>query len=85
MADDDGIEMRWIEAWNDVYEIVGDRWDVKCLLPSGEVVDEEACRGWLQEMVYDGMTVRVAEGWVLGRRGIVVTCNRTTESRKLHP
>ena len=74
MALEDDIEMRWVDAWNEVYEIAGDRWDVQCLLPDGQVVDAEACRGWLQDQVYAGWFVKVEPGWVLGKRGIVASC-----------
>lgn len=66
-------ETRWVDAWNEVYRLMDDQWDVPCLLPDGRVVDAEACRGWLQETVYQGCSVTVEQGWVLGRRGIVVT------------
>ena len=59
MADEDDIELRWIEAWNDVYEIVGEQWNVQCQLPDGQIVDPETCRGWLRKMVYAGWAVKV--------------------------
>ena len=73
MAIEDDIEQRWIEAWNDVYEIVGERWDMQCQLPDGQILDAEACRGWLQEMVYAGWFVKVERGWVLGKQGMIVS------------
>ena len=73
MAIEDDIEMRWVSAWNDVYEIVGERWNVECLLPNGQIVDTEACREWLQEMVYDGWFVKFEPGWVLGKQGIIAS------------
>ena len=74
MAVEDDIEMRWISAWNDVYEI--EQWDTKCQLPDGQIVDAEACRGWLQEMVYQGWFVKAEPGWVLGKQGIIVSLHR---------
>ncbi len=73
MAIEDDIEMRWVNAWNDMYDIVGDRRDVRCLLPNGQVVDTEACRGWLQEQVYEGWSVKAEPSWVLGKQGIVAS------------
>ena len=64
-------EQRWIEAWNDLYELADDRYDVKCLLPDGRVVDLEECKGWLQDAAYEGWWVKVEAGWVRGRRGII--------------
>ena len=49
MAVEDDVEMRWIGAWNDVYEIAGEQWDMQCQLPDGQVVNPESCRGWLQK------------------------------------
>ena len=67
------IEMRWIEAWSDLFEIAADSNDVQCLLPDGQIVDIEACKGWLQDAVYNGFLVSVQRGWVLGRQGAVIS------------
>ena len=64
-------EMRWVDAWNELYDIVRDRYDVPCELPDWSVVDVEACRGWLQESTYAGYHVRVEASWVGHRRGAV--------------
>ncbi|MCU0535365.1 MAG: hypothetical protein MUD14_15865 [Hydrococcus sp. Prado102] len=66
------IEERWVEAWNDLFDIVGERWQVDCLLPDGLIVDTETCKGWLQESAYQGYCLKVEEGRVKGKRGIVV-------------
>jgi hypothetical protein len=67
------IEERWIEAWNDLFDIVGKRWQVSCLLPDGSVVDIETCKGWLQDSVYQDYYLKIEEGWVKGERGVVVS------------
>ena len=71
------IEMRWIDAWNDLYEILKEDHDdvqygVCCLLPDGVVVDVEECLGWLQDSAYDRYYLKVDRGWVSGRIGIAV-------------
>lgn len=66
------VEMRWVDAWNDLYDIIGDRGDVPCLLPDWSIVNSEECRGWLQDSVYAGYRVHVEAGWVGHRRGAVV-------------
>jgi hypothetical protein len=74
MASNTEIEMRWVDAWSDLVDIVGeDQWQVNCLLPDGAVVDCETCQGWLQESAYEGYYVKVTAGWVNGKRGIVVS------------
>jgi hypothetical protein len=73
MTSNEEIEQRWIEAWNDLYELVGDRYDVKCLLPDGRVVDLEECKGWLQNSAYQGWWIKVKPGWVMGRWGIIAS------------
>lgn len=73
MASNTELEMRWIEAWNSLYELIEQRWDVKCLLPDGRVVDTEECLGWLQLSAYQGWHVKVEAGWVLGKQGIVAS------------
>jgi hypothetical protein len=55
-------EKWWIDAWNDLYDIVGARTNVRCKLPGGTVVDVEGCKGWLQEQAYDGWKVGVRAG-----------------------
>lgn len=67
------VEMRWVEAWNDLYDIAAGRDDMQCLLPDGRVVDLETCKGWLQEAVYNGFSVDVQRGLVLGRQGAVIS------------
>jgi hypothetical protein len=67
------IEGFWIDAWSALYEIVKDRWDVRCLLPDGESVDVEKCKGWLQDSAYSGYIPTVTPGWVSGRPGVVAS------------
>jgi hypothetical protein len=74
------LEERWIEAWNDLFDLVGERWQVSCLLPDGSVVDTETCKGWLQESAYQDYYLKVEEGWVRGKLGIVVFRYKEGES-----
>ena len=67
------IEMRWVDAWNELLAIVADRSDVRCLLPDGQIVNVEICKGWLQDSVYKGFSVEVKPDWVLGQHGIVAS------------
>ena len=64
--------MRWVDAWNDLYDIVRERRDMPCLLPDRSVVGVDDCLGWLQDSVYQGYTVHVQEGWIGHRRGVIV-------------
>lgn len=70
------IEMRWVDAWNELYDIVGIRCDVLCQLPDWSVVDIEGCKGWLQQSVYEGFEVQVKAGWVGHKKGVVVSRSR---------
>ena len=72
MVSNSDIEMRWVDAWNDLYDIAADRIDFQCLLPNGEVVDINTCKERLQDAVYQGLLVEVRSGWVLGRQGAIV-------------
>lgn len=65
-------EMFWINAWNDLIDIVKDL-SVKCLLPDGQIVDFEQCKGWLQESAYSGYIPAVSAGSVLGRPGVIAS------------
>jgi len=67
------IEQRWIDAWEDVYELVGGRWGVMCLLPDGTIVDVDACLGWIQDAVYDRRLVTVKQVWIRGKPGVGIT------------
>lgn len=73
MASNAEIEMRWVEAWGDAYEIAGVSRNAPCLLPDGSIITFDQCLGWLQDSVYEGYLVQVAAGWVGHLRGIVVT------------
>lgn len=70
MASNTEIEMRWIDAWSALYELIGSRSSVPCLLPDGRVVDAETCRGWLQESAYEGFEVKVEAGYIAGKKGV---------------
>ena len=67
------IQMLWVDAWNDLYDIIGTREDFPCVLPDDSCVTAEACRGWLHRSVYDGFTVKVTRGWHQGRPAVVVS------------
>jgi hypothetical protein len=73
MASNQEIEIRWIVAWRDLYEILNRRPDMPCQLPDGSVVDFETCKGWLQDQAYDGLLVGVSRGFVQGKDGAIVT------------
>ena len=73
LANNEEIETRWIDAWNDLYDLIGKKSDIKCQLPDLKVVDVEECKGWLQDSAYQGYLVRVERGLILGRPGIVVS------------
>jgi len=53
------IEMRWVEAWSQLYEILKSLNDAHCQLPNGSVVDTEECKAWLQDSVYEGYSINV--------------------------
>jgi hypothetical protein len=65
-------EERWIEAWSNLIELVGTSWKIECLLPNGQIVDVENCKGWLQDSAFEGYQLEVSAGWVKGKRGILV-------------
>ncbi len=77
------IEARWVDAWNDLYQIVGEtkeeNWNAPCLLPNGRIVNVDECQGWLQDSAYERYLLRVEPGWILGRRGAVVSRTREGE------
>jgi hypothetical protein len=83
MSENTGIEQCWIDAWNDLFDIVGDadQSQINCLLPDGSIVDFGTCQGWLQESAYEGYCLKVEAGWVSGKRGIVVSRFRDQTSR----
>ena len=65
------IERRWVEAWNDAYEIAGIARNVPCLLPDGSIMTFDECLGWLQASAYEGYLVQVEGGWVGHWRGTI--------------
>jgi hypothetical protein len=71
VASNEDIEMGWVDAWNDVYDIVGPGRVCPCQLPDWSIVSVDECLGWLQESVYAGYLVRVEAGWVGHRRGVI--------------
>ncbi len=71
MASNSELEMRWVDAWNDLYDILGLRHDAPCQLPDGSVVDVQQCLAWLQDSAYEGYFIRVESGWVGHLRGVL--------------
>lgn len=50
-------ERAWIDAWNELYELVEGVAGCEFALPDGESADFEACKGWLQRSAYEGFCV----------------------------
>jgi hypothetical protein len=73
------VEMLWVDAWNDLYDIIAGREDYPCVLPDYSRVSPEECRGWLQQSVYDGVAVTVSKGWYKGRPAVVVAREQRTQ------
>ena len=63
-------EMVWVDAWNELLDLVGDREDVACLLPDDTVVSVEQCKEWLQESAYAGYSLALAEIDHEGRKAV---------------
>ena len=71
MVSNADIEQRWIDAWNDLLDLVRGRGNVPCQLPDGSVVTVDGCKAWLQERAYEGQRVGVKSGWVEGRQAVI--------------
>jgi len=67
------IEMLWIDAWNMLHELSGNRWNTRCQLPDYSIVDMETCQGWIQDAVYDGRRIDLTDGWIQGSKGVIVS------------
>jgi hypothetical protein len=76
MASNADIEMRWVDAWNELHEIVGSRRGVPCQLPDASIIDVEKCKAWLQGSAYEGFLLHVKAGWVGHLEGVVVSRSR---------
>ena len=70
------IEQRWVDAWNDLYDVFDGRAEGECVLPDGAVVSFEDGQGYLQASAYEGYRLRVEAGWYRGRRAAVLTRER---------
>jgi hypothetical protein len=67
------IEAMWVEAWNQVYDLLQGRTNLPCIIEDGSVVSIDDCLGWLQNSVYEGFSVKIEEGWIGHRKGIIAT------------
>ncbi|MEZ6056227.1 MAG: hypothetical protein R3C01_05940 [Planctomycetaceae bacterium] len=74
------LEMRWIKAWSELHDIIGERRSVACLLPNWTVVEVEECKAWLQDSVYAGYLVEVKADWVGHVKGVVVSRSLAAKS-----
>jgi len=81
MVSNSDMETWWVESWSELYDPIGDRLNVRCLLPDGKVVDVETCKGWIQDTAYAGQRAAVAEGWVIGRPGVHVSLLLSDDGR----
>jgi hypothetical protein len=70
------MEERWVDAWNDLYDVFGGVGAGDCALPDGSVIDFEACQSWLQQSAYEGYRLAVTAGTRDGRRVALVTRRR---------
>ena len=70
------VEMRWVDAWNDLLSITGQRHDCPIQLSDFSVIDLEECKAWLQDSVYAGYNVQVTAGWVGHKQGVLVSRNK---------
>ena len=78
MANNAEIEMRWVNAWNDLYDLTGGT--LKCQLPDFSVVSVDDCKAWIQESVYAGYIVHLELGWINGRRGVLASRSKPDDS-----
>jgi hypothetical protein len=67
MATNAEIEMRWIDAWNDLYDITGNSPIFPCMLDDYTVIDVDTLKGWLQDSVYDGWLIKVEAKMIHGK------------------
>jgi hypothetical protein len=67
------IEMIWVDAWNELYDLIGSRKKVICLLPDFKEVSLDDCKGWLQDSAYDGFKLGLKEVWYKGHKAIQVS------------
>jgi hypothetical protein len=71
------IEMRWVDARNDLYDVFdGARAGGDCLIPVGAVVSFDEGKGYLQTSAYEGSRLRVEKGWHRGQRVAVLSRER---------
>lgn len=67
------FSLHWIDVWQDLSRILGNRKNVACQLPDSTIVDIHRCRRWIQESVYRGYVVNVRKGQIDNQNGIVVS------------
>jgi hypothetical protein len=65
------VEMLWVNAWNDVYDIIEGRKDYPCVLPDFSCVSVDECLAWLQRSAYEGFDLEVSRRWWKGRPAVV--------------
>jgi hypothetical protein len=82
MAFNAANEMRWVDAWETLHGLVGERLNAPCQLPDRSIVDVDRCKEWLQSSIYQRYLVQAASGWVGHKRGVPVSLLRADESMK---
>lgn len=65
-------EQKWIDAWNELYDLIQDNNEIKLLLPDWSVVSLDDMQGWLQESAYQNETFRFEWIWYKGQKALQV-------------
>jgi hypothetical protein len=65
-------EQIWIDAWNDLYDLLKDKDNIKLLLPDWSEVSLDEMQGWIQQTAYENKLVRFDRVWYKGQKALQV-------------
>jgi hypothetical protein len=71
--------MLWVDAWAELFAILGKRTDFPCVLPDYREAAVEECKGWLQYETYKGAVPHVTKGWWKGRPAAIASSTLDSE------
>ncbi len=65
-------EMVWVDAWNDLYELIGKFPEGCILLPEFQEATKEEAKGWIQDSVYKGNRIEFKVDYFKGKESIYI-------------
>jgi len=69
-AEQEGV---WIDAWNDLSDLLDEYPKAYILLPDYKIVNREEAEGWIQDAAYGSNRIKFEIIWFKGKRSVFLS------------